>query len=158
MISLDYYSNTLVIEGFFFFFYLVTYPKFLNGKLEDGANYGVFQRSFDKDGAYESEGFVKFTTNKDHTVTIVVVVVVLIVVVAAVGAGIFFYRRRQNSASNGDEEVALRPQKRLRTLTNKLRGRGSGAFGKFSYTLSVLLLLLLLFTQFVALLFVRRLL
>ena len=153
MISLDYFSNTCTDQK--------ASPKYLNSKLEDGAKYAVFQPSFDKDNAYKSEGFVEFETKKDHSLTIMVVVVVLIVVVAAIGAGIFCYHLQQNSSGNGDEEMALKPQKRLRTLTNKLRGQASGAFGKSCSTINVflllfllLLLLLLLFTQFVVLLVV----
>nr|XP_058941236.1 receptor-type tyrosine-protein phosphatase delta-like [Pocillopora verrucosa] len=102
--------------------------KFLNGKLDDGAKYVAFQRSFDKEGDYESEGFVDFETNKDHTVTIVVVVVLIVIITACIAVGIFVYRRRQSSPRNGEEEMALRPQKRGRTLSKRILGRGSGAF------------------------------
>ena len=104
--------------------------RYLNGKLNDGAEYVAFQRSFDRDGDYESEGFVDFKTEKDHTVTIVVVVVVLVIVIAVIGGGIFFYRRRHSQPGNGEEELALRPQRRGRTLSKKILGRASGAFGK----------------------------
>ena len=77
-----------------------------------------------------SEGFVDFKTEKDHTVTIVVVVVVvLVIVIAVIGRGIF-YRRRHSQPTNGEEELALRPQRRGRTLSKKILGRASGAFGK----------------------------
>ena len=104
--------------------------KFLNGKLDDGVKYVAFQRSFDKEGDYESEGFVDFETNKDHTVTIVVVVVLIVIITACIAVGIFVYRRRQSSSRNGEEEMALRPQRRGRTLSQKILGRASGAFGK----------------------------
>lgn len=59
------------------------------------------------------------------------IVVSLLVVVAVIAAGIFFYRRRQNSARDEeDTEMPLKPRKR--TLTDRFRGRGSGAFGKLS--------------------------
>ncbi|KAJ7369444.1 hypothetical protein OS493_038944 [Desmophyllum pertusum] len=46
-------------------------------------------------------------------------------------AGIFYYRRRQSSPRNGeDEELNMKPRKRIRTLTDRIRGRGSGAFGE----------------------------
>ncbi|XP_022798569.1 receptor-type tyrosine-protein phosphatase F-like, partial [Stylophora pistillata] len=102
--------------------------RYLNGKLNDGAEYVAFQRSFDREGVYESEGFVDFKTEKDHTVTIVVVVVVLVIVIAVIGGGIFFYRRRHSQPGNGEEELALRPQRRGRTLSKKILGRASGAF------------------------------
>ena len=57
------------------------------------------------------------------------IVVSLLVVVAVIAGGIFFYRRRQNSAQDEEEgEIPLGPRKQ--TLTDRLRGRGSGAFGK----------------------------
>ena len=36
--------------------------KYLNGKLKEKTEYVVFQRSFDKDGNYENEGFIQFAT------------------------------------------------------------------------------------------------
>ena len=106
--------------------------KYLNGKLDDGTKYAVFQRSFAEDGDYENEGIVEFETDKDNTALIAgIVVPLLVVVVAIIAAGIFFYRRRQNSDRNGeDEEMSLKPRARHRTLTDRIRGRGSGAFGK----------------------------
>ena len=110
--------------------FLLVVERYLNGKLNDGAEYVAFQRSFDREGDYVSEGFVDFKTEEDHTVTIVVVVVVLLIVIAVIGGGIFFYRRRQSRPGNGEEELALRPQRRGRTLSKKILGRASGAFGK----------------------------
>lgn len=111
----------------FIFIHLAT--KFLNGKLSDGKTYAVFQRSFSEDGDYENEGFNVFKTDKDNTALIVGVVVSLLVIVVLVAVAIFFYRRRQNSGSDEeDTEMPLRPRKR--TLTNRILGRGSGAFGK----------------------------
>lgn len=57
------------------------------------------------------------------------IVVSLVGVVAVIAVGIFIYRRRQNSARDEEDgEMPLKPRKR--TLTNRIRGRGSGAFGK----------------------------
>ena len=110
-------------------FILLAPTKFLNGELKDGAEYAVFQRSFSEDGDYEDEGFIEFKTAKDNTVLIVAIVVSLLVVVAVIAVGIFIYRRRQNSARDEEEvEMPLKPRKR--TVTNRFRGRGSGAFGE----------------------------
>ena len=120
-----------LVTFLFSFFVLSAYTEYLNGKLDDGVKYAVFQRSFAEDGDYENEGIIEFKTNKDNTGLIVGIVVALVVVVAVIAAGIFFYRRRQNSASNGeDEEIGLKPRPRHRTLTDRIRGRGSGAFGE----------------------------
>ena len=113
---------------FLFIFIPLAPTKFLNGKLSDGTKYAVFQRSFSADGDYEDEGFIEFKTEPDNTVLIVAIVVSLLVLVAVVAAAIFFYRRRQNSRDEEDTEMPLKPRKR--TLTNRIRGRGSGAFGK----------------------------
>ena len=119
-----------LVTFLFSFFVLSAYIEYLNGKLDDGVEYAVFQRSFAEDGDYENEGIIEFKTNKDNTGLIVGIVVALVVVVAVIAAGIFFYRRRQNSASNGDEEeMNLRPRRRP-TITDKILGRRSGAFGK----------------------------
>ena len=90
--------------------FLLFFPaiiKYLNGKLEDNTDYAVFQRSFDKDGDYENEGFVKFTTHKDHTAAIVAGILVPLLIVAVVAAGIFYYRRRQNRDRSGEERIGL---------------------------------------------------
>ena len=111
-------------------FILLAPIKYLNGKLKEGTEYAVFQRSFSKNGDYyENEGFVKFKTGTNNTPLIVGIVVALLVVVAAIAVGIFIYRRRQKSAQDEEDvDMPLRPRKR--TLTNRIRGRGSGAFGK----------------------------
>ena len=113
---------------FLFIFIPLAHPKYLNGELSDDTKYAVFQRSFSEDGDYEDEGFIEFKTKVDNTVLIAVLVVSLLVVVVVVVAAIFVYRRRQNSRDEEDTEMPLRPRKR--TLTNRIRGRGSGAFGK----------------------------
>ena len=41
---------------------ILAFIKYLNGKLDDNTKYAVLQRSFDKDGDYENEGFIQFTT------------------------------------------------------------------------------------------------
>ena len=113
---------------FLFIFIPLAHTKYLNGELSDDTKYAVFQRSFSDDGDYEDEGFIEFKTKVDNTVLIAVLVVSLLVVVVVVVAAIFVYRRRQNSPEKEDTEMPLRPRKR--TLTNIIRGRGSGAFGK----------------------------
>lgn len=92
--------------------------KYLNGKLEDNTDYAVFQRSFDKDGDYENEGFVKFTTRKDHTVAIVARILVPLLIVAVVAAGIFYYRRRQNRDRSSEEQEGI-------GLNSKSHGSGT---------------------------------
>ena len=111
-------------------FILSAPTKYLNGKLEEGTDYAVFQRSFSENGNYEDEGFIKFKTDtSSNTVLIVAIVVSLLVVVAVIAGGIFFSRRRQNSPpEEEDGEIRLRPRKP--TVTDRFRGRGSGAFGK----------------------------
>ena len=110
-------------------FILLAPIKYLNGKLKEGTEYAVFQRSLSENGNYEDEGFVTFKTGTNNTPLIVGIVVALLVVVAAIAVGIFIYRRRQKSAQDEEDvDMPLRPRKR--TLTNRIRGRGSGAFGK----------------------------
>lgn len=124
-------EHAQVINFSFLFCFLLAVTKYLNGKLDDGVKYAVFQRSFAENGDYEDEGIVEFETNKDNTGLIVGIVVSLLVIVAIIAAGIFLYRRRQNRSSNGDDEdISLKPRPRHRTLTDRFRGRGSGAFGK----------------------------
>ena len=105
-------------------FILSAPTKYLNGKLKEGTDYAVFQRSFSKNGNYEDEGFIKFKTDtSSNTVLIVSIVVSLLVVVAVIAGGIFFYRGRRNSpphVPNGG--ISLEPCEP--TLTDK------GAFGK----------------------------
>ena len=105
---------------FIFFFFHVEFIKYLNGKLDEGKRYAVFQRSFGEDGDYQNEGFTRFKTidddksvkgsaakdDKDDTMTIAIVVPIVVVVV--LGAGVFFCRRRNNSANNeedSDQEI-----------------------------------------------------
>ena len=56
------------------------------------------------------------------------IVVAFVVVVAVIAGGIFLYRRRNSARDEEDADMPLKP--RRRTLTNKILGRGSGAFGK----------------------------
>ena len=49
-----------LVIGWYSWFLDVT--KYLNGKLKEKTEYVVFQRSFDKDGNYENEGFIQFAT------------------------------------------------------------------------------------------------
>ena len=105
--------------------------KYLNGKLEDNTDYAVFQRSFDKDGDYENEGFIIFTTHKDHTGAIVAGVLVPLLIVVAVAAGIFFYRRRQNKDRSSDEQGIELNSKSPRSGTVSDLHRRSG-IGKLS--------------------------
>ena len=100
-------------------FILSAPTKYLNGKLKEGTDYAVFQRSFSENGNYEDEGFIKFKTDtSSNTVLIVAIVVSLLVVVAVIAGGIFFYRRRQHCCSEEDVEFPLEPHKPV------------GAFGK----------------------------
>ncbi|XP_078352640.1 hemicentin-1-like isoform X3 [Oculina patagonica] len=79
--------------------------KYLNGNLDQGTKYAVFQRSFAEDGDYESEGFVKFTTKETKktedggiSITIVVlsVVVGLLVLLIVVGGTVMWRRFQRN--------------------------------------------------------------
>ena len=115
----------------FVYFILLAFTEYLNGELSDGTKYAVFQRSFNSYDEYENEGFIEFKTKTNPTGVIVGVVVTLLLLIAISAAGIFYYRRRQSSPRNGeDEELNMKPRKRIRTLTDRIRGRGSGAFGK----------------------------
>ena len=110
-------------------FILSAPTKYLNGKLKEDTDYAVFQRSFSKNNNYEDEGFIRFKTDtSSNTVLIVAIVVSLLVVVAVIAGGIFYRRRRNSARDEEDGEIPLKPRKR--TLTNRMLGRGSGAFGK----------------------------
>ena len=98
----------------------------MNGKLEDNTDYAVFQRSFDKGGDYENEGFINFTTHKDHTGAIVAGVLVPLLIVAAVAAGIFFYRRRRTEDQNEEEGIELNKSHRRGTVSKLFRRSGIG--------------------------------
>ena len=113
-----------------------SYVQYLNGELQDGAEYGFFQRSFDKNHNYESLQIVTFKTEKKFPVAIVVSVIVVILVIGLllVGAVFFYIRRRRSSSSDDDNEIQLREQKAgpIRRLTNRFRAErpGSGGLGK----------------------------
>ena len=101
-------KNCLNLCVFFYFF--LAEIKYLNGKLDDDTKYAVFQRSFDKDGNYEDEGFIAFTTKKDNTVAIVAgVVVAILAVVAIVIVVIIFYRKKTDPDPNTDKDTPLQP-------------------------------------------------
>ena len=87
-----------VIVGFFL---ILAFTKYLNGKLDENTDYAVFQRSFDKNGDYENEGFSTFTTMKVEvevpTVPVVLSVVVgLLLEIIVVGAIILWRRFHHN--------------------------------------------------------------
>ena len=87
-------------------FILSAPTKYLNGKLKEGTDYAVFQRSFSENDNYEDEGFIKFKTDtSSNTVLIVAIVVSLLVVVAVIAGGIFFYRRPQKKTKNSPPNV-----------------------------------------------------
>ena len=110
------------------------YVQYLNGELQDGAEYGFFQRSFDKNHIYESLQIVTFKTEKKFPVAIVVSVIVVILVILCIAGAIFYIRRRRSSSSDDDNEIQLREQKAgpIRRLTNRFRAErpGSGGLGK----------------------------
>ncbi|KAJ7357701.1 hypothetical protein OS493_023835 [Desmophyllum pertusum] len=56
--------------------------KYLNGELDSGTNYAVFQRSFDAYRSYDSGSFIRFKTKKGFPWLTVLLVVILIVVLA----------------------------------------------------------------------------
>ena len=58
--------------------------KYFNGELESNTHYAAFQRSFDEDGSYDSEKFVRFKTKKSFPLVTVIVVVVVVVIVVAI--------------------------------------------------------------------------
>ncbi|XP_078374370.1 uncharacterized protein LOC144657893 [Oculina patagonica] len=79
--------------------------QYLNGNLDEGSEYAVFQRSFAENGDYENEGFVKFTTKETEeteddglSATIVVLsVIVGLLVLLIVFGGIVMWRRFQRN-------------------------------------------------------------
>ena len=130
----------------FVFILFLAAIEYLNGKLDDGTKYAVFQRSFDKDGNYEDEGFIEFTTNKDDTAAIVTgVVVAILAVVAIVIVVIIFYRRRKNRDGGSDgEDVPMnsKPHRRRtgsKSVSNYFRRSG---IGKLLYILMMRLFIL----------------
>ena len=84
-----------------FCFVFLAYTKYLNGKLNEGTRYAVFQRSFDEGGDFENEGFIKFTTKETKkteadgisTAIVVLSVVVGLLVLLFVVAGLIVWRR-----------------------------------------------------------------
>ncbi|KAJ7357696.1 hypothetical protein OS493_023829 [Desmophyllum pertusum] len=56
--------------------------KYLNGELDSGTNYAVFQRSFDAYRSYDSGSFIRFKTKKGFPWLTVLLVVILVVVLA----------------------------------------------------------------------------
>ncbi|CAH3034081.1 unnamed protein product, partial [Porites evermanni] len=78
--------------------------KYLNGKLKEKTEYVVFQRSFDKDGNYENEGFIQFATKKENdsessskpSTVIIVSVVIVLVILLLVGVAIIVWRYRRS--------------------------------------------------------------
>lgn len=87
-------KNRAVIKLIFF---SLAVSKYLNGKLDDNTQYAVFQRSFDKDGGYENEGFVQFTTKTKTSTTIVVsIAAVLLFLLVLAGAFVIWRRRHHN--------------------------------------------------------------
>ena len=107
---------------------------YLNGELQDGAEYGFFQRSFDKSHNYESLQIMTFKTEKKFPVAIVVSVIVVILVIGLIAGAVFYIRRRRSSRNDDDNEIQLREQKAgpIRRLTNRFRAErpGSGGLGK----------------------------
>ena len=89
---LDFTLSTTALNPLPFFFYLLAFASYLNGKLKANTRYAVFQRSFDEDGYYENEGFFQFTTKAKFPKAIVSVVVVLVVFLILVGAFIIWRR------------------------------------------------------------------
>ncbi|KAJ7386416.1 hypothetical protein OS493_008540 [Desmophyllum pertusum] len=90
-------------------------------KLDDNTNYAVFQRSFDKNGDHENEGFSKFTTmkvaiakpieDKFPTVIVVLSVVVaglllLIIVVGAVTVWRRFHHNETETSSMNSQHCS----------------------------------------------------
>ena len=81
--------------------FVLAFIKYQNGKLEEGTRYAVFQRSFEEDGDYENEGFIKFTTKETQdegdngisTTTVVLAIVVGLLVLVIVVGGIVMWRR-----------------------------------------------------------------
>ena len=109
-------------------FILSAPTKYLNGKLKEGTDYAVFQRSFSENDNYEDEGFVRFKTDTSSNTGLIVAIVVSLLVVVAVIAGGIFYRRRQNGPGPGpdrDPEIPLEGP-----INPNTGGGGSGAFGK----------------------------
>ena len=69
-----------MLHFFIIFLYHMTGSReYYNGELKEGANYAVFQRSFDDYGSYESENFIHFTTKKSSRTAVIIVSVVLVV-------------------------------------------------------------------------------
>lgn len=79
--------------------------EYYNGELKEGANYAVFQRSFDEYGSYESENFIHFTTKKSSRTAVIIVSVVLVVplllilLVFSVDAGCRYISKGQKTTS-----------------------------------------------------------
>ena len=62
-----------------FLYHMTGSREYYNGELKEGANYAVFQRSFDEYGSYETENFIHFTTKKSSRTAVIIVSVVLVV-------------------------------------------------------------------------------
>lgn len=84
---------------------LLAFIAYLNGKLDENTKYAVLQRSFDQDGNYENEGFIKFTTKKvikDKFPTALMALSIVVGLLAALilVGGIKMWRRHHNGAFN----------------------------------------------------------
>ena len=125
--------------------------EYLNGKLNDGTEYAVFQRSFAEDGDYENEGFIKFETKTDYVVIVVSILVPLFVVVV-IALSIFIYRRRRRQNESLDGEIPMQKKPR-RPTASRILGRGIGMLlcdtGKIKRVLEVVIIIIIKFNKIV---------
>ena len=104
----------------FLSFFRLVYTKYFNGKLDDGTEYAVFQRSLSENGYYQDEGFSQFTTKtlptpgkkNKHLIVVGVFIGLFIVCVVVVGGIVIVWLRgrRQNNANDDGEEISLEEQ------------------------------------------------
>ncbi len=99
-------STPFLTDAFLFVSLIVT--QYLNGNLDEGSEYAVFQRSFAENGDYENEGFVKFTTKETEeteddglsaTIVVLSVIVGLLVLLIVFGGIVMWRRFQRNGAS-----------------------------------------------------------
>ncbi|KAJ7375922.1 Bone morphogenetic protein 1 [Desmophyllum pertusum] len=85
--------------------------KYLNGELDSGTNYAVFQRSFDAYRSYDSGSFIRFKTKKGFPWLTVLLVVILIVVLAlaliAFACWLVKKKRRNRKVSSKTDNVEM---------------------------------------------------
>ncbi|KAJ7369297.1 hypothetical protein OS493_039929, partial [Desmophyllum pertusum] len=103
--------------------------KYLNGELDSGTNYAVFQRSFDAYRSYDSGSFIRFKTKKGFPWLTVLLVVILVVVLAlaliALACWLARKKRRDLEVSPNTDNVEMNSAGSHGNLVNGAENHGA---------------------------------